>query len=132
MQTTTLILGLIAATFLLLGGCSAYVFGSVGVAGYEAFGDEDDQASIERNEEVQGAGAGAIVVAIWLFLAAGLAKVALRVSMVLLVLSLPMLFGLLMMDGLSLFAATYYLGLLLIGVCSILMILAWRRQRKTS
>ena len=129
MRTTALILGLIAAVFLFLGGCSAYLFGSVAIGIEESFDLETDDEGT-TSEDVQVAGAFALVVSIFLFVAAGLAKVALRTSLVLFTLTLPMVFGLLFADPTSLFAATYYLGLILVGVCTVLMFLAWRRTRR--
>ena len=126
MSTTTLILGLIAAVFLLIGGCSAFVFGTVAVSVEEAFEVETDDEGV-TSEDVQGAGSFAIVVSIFLFLAAGLAKVALRTSLVLLLLAMPMLIALVVIDATSLFAATYYLAILLTGTCCVLMFIAWRR-----
>ena len=69
-----------------------------------------------------------MLVALFLFLAAGLARVALRTSFVLLVLGIPMLIGVLSIDAVSLFAVTYYLALLLTGTGAVLMFLEWRRQ----
>ena len=124
-----MILGLIAAVFLFLGGCSAYVFGSVAVEVEEAFDVEADEDGT-TSEDVQEAGAFAIAVSIFLFVAAGVAKVALRMSLALLTLSIPMLLGLVIIDPTSLFAATYYLGLILIGVCTVLMFRAWRQSKR--
>ena len=126
MRTTVLILGLIAATFLFLGGCSAYLFGSVAISVEESFDVETDDEGT-TSEDVQVAGAFALLVSIFLFVAAGLAKVALRISLAFLALSVPMLLGLVFIDPTSLFAVTYYLGLILIGICTVLMFLAWRR-----
>ena len=129
MRTTALILGLIAAVFLFLGGCSAYLFGSVAVGIEESFDVETDDEGT-TSEDVQVAGAFALVVSIFLFVAAGLAKVALRTSLVLLILSIPMLLGLVFIDPTSLFAVTYYLGLILVGICTVLMFLTWRRAKR--
>ena len=82
------------------------------------------------SEDVQVAGAFALLVSIFLFVAAGLAKVAMRTSLALLALSVPMLLGLVFVDPTSLFAVTYYLGLILIGICTVLMFLAWRQAKR--
>ena len=129
MRTTSLILGLMAAVFLFLGGCSAYLFGSVAIGIEESFEVETDDEGT-TSEDVQVAGAFALVVAIFLFVAAGLAKVALKTSLALLMLSIPMLLGLVFTDPTSLFAATYYLGLTLTSVCTVLMFFAWRQARR--
>ena len=84
------------------------------------------------SEDVQVAGAFALLVSIFLFAAAGFAKVALRISLALLALSVPMLLGLVFIDPTSLFAVTYYLGLILIGICTVLMFLAWRQTKRGS
>ena len=84
MRTTALILGLIAATMLFFGGSCGYVFGSVGVSFEESFDTElDNEDGSSTTEDVQGAGAFAVVVAILLYVGAGLAKVAFRTSVVL-------------------------------------------------
>ena len=127
MTTTTLILGLIAATLLLIGGCGGFVFGTFATAVEESFEIEDDGDGV-TSEEVSSAGASAILVAIFLYVAAGISKVAHRTSLVLLLLTMPMLIGLIVTDWSSVFAATYYLGFLLTGVCCILMFIAWRKS----
>ena len=126
MQTTTMILGLIAATFLLLGGCSGFVFGAVVTSAEEAFDVEVDSEGSSPTE-VQDAGSLAILVSFVLFVAGGLAKVALRTSLTLLTVCAVMAVGLISIDSFSLFAATYYLALLLTGTGCVLMVLAWRR-----
>ena len=127
LRTTTLVLGLIAATFLIMGGCTGYVFGSVVVAGEEAFGEPE---ASPRSEEVQEAGLWAMLVAIYLFLAAGIAKVATRTSLILLALAIPMLLGVLSVDAISLFAITYYLAFVLTSVGVILMFIWWVKDRR--
>ena len=127
MRTTTMVIGLIAAIFLLLGGCSGYVFGSVAESIDETF-DIESESDGASSSEVSMAGSFAMLVALFLFLAAGLARVALRTSFVLLVLGIPMLIGVLSIDAVSLFAVTYYLALLLTGTGAVLMFLEWRRQ----
>ena len=79
-----MVIGLVAATLLLIGGCSGFVFGSAGEAFEEAFEtelDEPNDGITSTTEDVSNAGAFAIV----LFLGAGLARVALRTSLVLLI-----------------------------------------------
>ena len=131
MRTTTLVLGLIAATLLLFGGCAGYVVGGIGTAVEDAFELETETEGVtSTTEDVSGAGAFAMIVAIFLFVAAGLAKVALRTSLLLLTIAIPMLIGLVAVDTTSLFAVVYYLGIVLIGTCCILMLIAWRREAK--
>ena len=125
MRVTSLVLALIAAVFLLLGGCSAFVSGSFFGAVDEAFEQEED----ERTTAITSAGAFAVVFSIFLFLAGGLSIAAPRVATILLLLSVPVLIGIIVADPYSLFAVTYYLSLVLIGTCSVLMLVAWRRTR---
>ena len=84
------------------------------------------------SEDVQAVGAFALLVPIpvFLFVSAGLAKVAMRTSLALLALSVPMLLGLVFTDPTSLFAVTYYLGLILIGMCAVLMFPAWKQATR--
>lgn len=129
-----MVIGLVAATLLLIGGCSGFVFGSAGEAFEEAFEtelDEPNDGITSTTEDVSNAGAFAIVVAIVLFLGAGLAKVALRTSLALLIAAMPMLIGLVAVDTTSLFAATYYLAILLVGAGVVLMSIAYWRGRRT-
>ena len=95
----------------------------------ESFDIETDDEGT-TSEDVQVAGAFALLVSIFLFVAAGLAKVAIRTSLALLALSVPMLLGLVFTDPTSLFAVTYYLGLILIGICTVLMFLAWKQATR--
>ena len=134
LRTTTLILGLISAVFLLIGGCAGYVAGATFGAFEEAFEvdtDDPDQVS-STTEDVVTAGAGAMVVALWLFVGVGLAKVSIRISLVLLVLAMPMLLGLVFTDWSSLFAITYYFAILTTGICIVLMSLAYLRERRSA
>lgn len=132
LRTTTMVLGLIAATLLLLGGCVGYVTGSAAQSFEEAFDTEVSDSSdgiTSTTEDVVNAGAFAVLISILLFLGSGLAKVALKTSLVLLVIILPMLIGLVATDTTSLFAATYYLAIILTGTGVVLMFLAYRRSK---
>ncbi len=132
LRTTTMVLGLIAATLLLLGGCVGFVTGSVAQSFEEVFDTEVSDSSdgvTSTTEDVANAGAFAVLVSLLLFLGAGLAKVALRTSLILLAIILPMLIGLVATDTTSLFAATYYLAIILTGTGVVLMFLAYRRSR---
>ena len=71
-----------------------------------------------------------MLVAIYLFLAAGIAKVATRTSLILLALAIPMLLGVLSVDAISLFAITYYLAFVLTSVGVILMFIWWVKDRR--
>ena len=133
MRTATLILGLIAATMLLFSGCSAFVTGSIFGGVEEAFGtelDDPDDGVTSTTEDVSGAGGFAVFVAILLYLGAGLARVALKTSLALLVLAMPMVIGLVVVDTTSLFAAVYYLAIVLVGTGVVLMAIAYIRSRR--
>ena len=133
MRTATLILGLIAATMLLFGGCSAFVTGSFFEGVEEAFDAELDDAGdgiTSTTEDVSSAGGFAIFVAILLYLGAGLARVALKTSLALLALAMPMVIGLVIVDTTSLFAAFYYLAMVLVGTGVVLMAIAYIRSRR--
>ena len=69
-------------------------------------------------------------VAILLYLGAGLARVALKTSLALLVLVMPMVIGLVVVDTTSLFAAVYYLAIVLVGTGVVLMAIAYIRSRR--
>ena len=132
LRTTTMVLGLIAATLLLLGGCIGFVTGSAAQSFEEAFDTNVSESSdgvTSTTEDVTNAGAFAVLISILLFLGSGLAKVALRTSLVLLAIILPMLIGLVATDTTSLFAATYYLAIILTGTGVVLMFLAYQRSK---
>ena len=132
MRTATLILGLIAATMLFFGGCTAFVTGSVFEGVEEAFGtdlDDPDDGVTSTTEDVAGAGGFAVFVAILLFVGGGLARVALKTSLVIFVLAMPMVIGLVVVDTTSLFAAFYYLAIVLVGISVVLMAIAYIKSR---
>ena len=116
MTTTVLVLGLIAATVLLIGGCYNYALSSVTV-------------SVEE-KEIHEAARLALIVANFLVVAAVLAKAAFKTSSALLAISLPMLIVSILKDTYTLFVVAYYLALILTGVCLILIFLEWRRRRR--
>ena len=129
MRTTTLILGLISATMLLFGGCSGFVFGSCASAAEQAFEiEETAEGGTSTSEDVGIAGGFALFVAIILYVGAGLARVAHKTSLGILIVTMLMLIGLVMTDATSLFAVSYYLSIVLVGVCIVLMLLAFRRE----
>ena len=129
MRTTTMILGLIAATMLLMGGCSGFVFGSCALALEESLEiEETAEGATSTSADVGGAGALALFVAIILYVGAGLARAAHKTSLGFLIVSMLLLIVLVLIDTTSLFAMVYYLSIVLVGVCIILMFLAFRRE----
>ena len=111
MRTTTLILGLIAATMLLFGGCTATITGGFFSGVEEVFGTEmdDPNDSASTTEDVLNAGLFAMFIAVCLYIGAGLAKIALKTSLALLIVNMLMLIRLVSIDTTSLFAVSYYL-----------------------
>ena len=137
LRTATMVIGLIAAFVLLFGGIAGCTTGAVfeGVEEVfkEEFGDSNEGVT-STTEEVFYAGAWAIVVSIVLFLGAGLARVATKTSLLLLIVVMPMLIGIVVLDTTSVFATAYYLSTFMTGVGVILMTLAYwlGRKRHTS
>ena len=132
MRTTTLILGLIDATMLLFGGACGYVFGSFAGSFEDDFDTEIDSGDgvTSTTEDVESAGAFAILLAIVLFAGAGIAKVALKTSTVMLAVCTLLILVLVAVDTTSLFAAFYYLALVLTIIGAILMIIEWSRSSR--
>ena len=131
LRTATMVLGLVTATLLFMGGCSGFFFGATFGAFEEAFDIEEDRnKTTSTTADVENAGGFAIVVSLVLFLGAGLARVAVKISILLLAAVIPMAVGLALTDWSSLFAITYYFAILATSVCVILMCIAyWRRRR---
>lgn len=130
--TTTLIIGLVAASMLVVGGGCGFVAGAFASGFEETFEElsagESSQGS--SGDEMMNAGAVALLVAILLYAGAGIAKVALRTSTILLALSVFMIFVVLTIDALSIFAAFYYIAFVLTVIGVILMIIEWVKIRR--
>ncbi len=134
LRTATMVICLIAAFVLFFGGIAGCTTGAFFEGVEEVFEKEvEDSNQGSTTEEVFTAGAWAIVVSIVLFLGGGLARVATKTSLLLLVAAMPMLIGVVALDTWSAFAVAYYLSTFMTGVGVILMALAyWRgRQRHT-
>ena len=131
LRTTTMVIGLVTAVLLLLGGCAGYVTGGIFEAAEEALEVEFDEPGqhTSTTEDVELAGGLAMLVSFLLFLGAGLARVATRVSLVLLTAAMPILTVLVAIDTTSLFAFVYYLTILMVGTCVVLMTIACLRMR---
>ena len=132
LRTTTMVIGLLVATLLLIGGCAGYMTGGFFDSIEEGFDLELDDPTdgASTTEEVEGAGAGAMGVSLLLFIAAGLARVATRISLVLLIATFPMLIAVAATDSTSIFAAVYFLSIAAVAVSIVLMTLAWWRERR--
>lgn len=133
-RTATMVICLIAAILLFFGGIAGCTTGGVFEGIEEVFEselDDPDQGVTSTTEDVFGAGALAIVTSIALFLGAGLARVATKTSLLLLIVSMMMLIRVVVLDTTSVFAVAYYLSTLMTGVGVILMSLAyWRGRRR--
>ena len=128
LRTATMVICLIAAFVLFFGGIAGCTTGAFFEGVEEVFEEEVDESSQgSTTEEVFEAGAWAIVVSIVLFIGGGLARVATKTSLFLLVVAMPMLIGVIALDTWSVFAVAYYLSTLMTGVGVILMALAYRR-----
>ena len=126
LRTATMVLGLIAAVFLLITGCTAYVTGGFFEAVDEVGLVDVDESEGSTAEEISIAGALALIVAIILFVGAGLAKATWKPSFGLLIATLGGLILLVTIDTWSLFATVYYLAIVLVGVSLVLM---WRSRK---
>ena len=125
-----MVIGLITAVLLLIGGCAGYVTGSIFEATEEAFEiefDEPDELT-STTEDVELAGGLAMLVSLLLFLGAGLARVAIWISLALLTAAMPILIALVVIDTTSLFAFVYYLAILMVGTCVVLMSISYWRM----
>ena len=132
--TTTLILGLIAASMLLVGGTCGFVAGSFATGVNQALEDLGAEGSPEGStgHGMMDAGAGALLVAILLYAGAGIAKVALKTSGILLTLSALLIFVILTIDPVSIFAAFYYIAFVLTTIGVILMSIEYVKSRGRS
>ena len=126
LRTTTMVFVLIAAAFMLISSIIGSIAGlALGLGDILIEGEESELA-----ESVWEASLWGIFVSIYLFLGAGLSKLALKTSLILLASAMPMLLGLLSVDSTSNFAMAYYIAVFLVGVGIILMALAWVRERR--
>ena len=130
MRTTSLVLGFIAAAMLFFAGCTGTVFGSCAAAFEESFDIEETAEGAEStSEDVSVGGIFAVVTAVILCIAAGLAKSAHKTSLGLFVASMLALILTVVVDTTSLFALAYYLAILIVAACIVLMLLALRNGR---
>ena len=126
-----MVIALLAATLLFFGGCTGYLFGAtVGVVD-ETFGIEDTNEGAAPSD-ISNAGGNAMFVALLLFIIAGLAKLALRTSLALLVLAFLLSLALVATDYSSLFAITYYFAIVTTAICICLLALVYRQNQQNS
>ncbi len=133
MRTSALVIGLITAIFLLFGGMLGACTGAVFDVAEEVVGEleESEDGVTSTTEDILGAGLFAIFIAFVLFIGAGLAKAALKTSTVMLALGFLGCVMLVVIDTTSAFAIVYYISIVTTGVCTGLMITAYRRSRQT-
>ena len=123
MRTSTLIVGLIAASMFLMSGVCGVACGTTIVTVDESFnemGIETDTAS--TGENIAGAGFLAVLAALLLYIGAGIAKVAYKTSTILIGLTLPLAIGIIALDPASLFAVGYYFAIIMTVVAFALMV----------
>ncbi len=131
MKVTALVLGLIAATLMLIGGCAGFVFGAAAVSFEESFDVERRaEGAVSTSEDVQEAGRFAIIVAVIAYVGAGISMVAQRTSLTILAICFLLSIWLVTVDTTSLFAAFYYGCILIFGVCVVLIFLDLKRSRR--
>lgn len=120
MRTAALVLGLVTALILFGNGWGARVAGG-------------DPTSLIRvyDPYIVAAGTLAMVTGALLLGAAVLAKVALRMSLALFGLALLGAIWTVSVDYYSWMATRYFISLLLIGACVIMMLVAWRKEKRT-
>ena len=130
LRSITMIIGIVAALLLLVGGCSGFVLGisltAVEDIGGGEFEEPDDLVTTER---VAGAGAMATFASLVLFIGALSAKSTTRFSFITLIIALILLIISLAIDPVSLFAFAYYITLLVVCANVVMMFLVYRRTR---
>ena len=92
--------------------------------------DEDSNSATSTTEDVLGAGALAVFVSFLLIIGAGLAKAALKTSTAMIIASFIGSVIVVLVDTTSVFGLVYYPAVLVTGICSVLMVLAIRRERQ--
>ena len=132
MRTATLVIGLVMGVFLFIGGAAGAACGGVMESAEEVFGemDEDSNSATSTTEDVLGAGALAVFVSFLLIIGAGLAKAALKTSTAMIIASFIGSVIVVLVDTTSVFGLVYYPAVLVTGICSVLMVLAIRRERQ--
>ena len=120
MRTTALALGLVTALILLGNG--------LGACAYRG----DPRIPIYVPDPyIEAAGFQAMVTGAVLLGAAVLAKLALRTSLALFGVALLCAIWTVLLDYYSSFATRYFIALPLIGTCFIVMLVAWRKEKRT-
>ena len=133
MRTAALVIGLVTAFFLLFGGMLGACTGAVFDVTEEVVGelDDSDDGVTSTTEDVLGAGVFAVFIAFILFIGAGLAKVALKTSTILMILVFLGCLILIAIDTTSVFAVVYYISIITTGVCAGLMIATYLKSRRS-
>ena len=131
MRTAAMIIGLIMGVFLFIGGALGTCTGAFFEGAEEILGEDlDAESEGSTTEEIASAGALAVFVAFILLIGAGLAKVALKTSTILMAISFLGCVSVVAIDSWSAFAFVYWLALIVAAICSALMVMAWRKERR--
>ncbi len=129
MNIAILLLGVLAATLLLFGGCAAACVGLAAQDLDEAFDlDLDSSSEGSTTDEVIGAGLLAVINGILLYIGAGLAFAARRTSTCFIIVGLFLVSVGIVIDTWSAFAAAYYLALVLTIAATVISIIAWKQD----
>ena len=137
MRTAALVLGLVTALILLGNGYPAYRFGNdpnlrdSQWRSFLATGDSTYLRPVISDPYIVQAGTLAMATSALLLGAAVLAKVALRMSLALFGLALLGAVWTVLVDYYSVFATRYFISLLPVGTCVIMMLVVWRKEKRT-
>ena len=132
MKLASLILGVLAATFLLFGGCAAVCTGLTAQSiGEKLDWDPDASGEGSSTDEIIGAGFLAVISSLLLYIGAGLAFAARRTSTVFIAVGLIFLLGGVSVDNASAFNFAYWPSLILAIAATIVSIIAWRREQES-
>lgn len=137
MRTAALVLGLVTTLILLGNAYPAYRFGNdpnlrnSQLRSFLATGDSAHLRPVTPDPHIVEAGTIAMATSALLLGAAVLAKVALRMSLALFGLALLGAVWTVLVDYYSVFATRYFIALPLIGTCFIMMLAAWRKEKRT-
>ena len=137
MRTAALLLGLVTAAILLSNGYPAYRIGNdpnlrdSRLRSFFATGDSTYLRPIRPDPYIVVAGTLAMATGALLLGAATLANVALRMSLALFGLALLGAIWTVLVDYYSPYATRYFMAFPLIGACVIVMLVAWRKEKRT-
>lgn len=141
MRAAALVLGLVTVLILLGNGYAAYRTGydtydtydtTSGASRVRSFLVTGDSTYLRPDPSIVEAGTLAMATSALLLGAAVLARVALRMSLALFGLALLGAIWTVLVDYYSPYATRYFISLLMIGACFIMMLAAWRKEKRTN